>query len=325
MSKKELGQYYTTNYKYILKDLEIPKGVKIIEPFVGNGDLLKFTSNKVECFDINPNLNLEYTIRDTLLNPPIYKNKFVLTNPPYLAKNKSKDKTLFNKYKTDDLYKCFLISLIEGDCIGGIIIIPVNFISSKDNKLRKRFLQKYKIIKINIFEEKVFDDTSYSVCSLLFSKDIDDGDIDITIYPSKQKLKVNLNKDNDYTIGGEIFKLKKNKEYKIERATRLNPETKISNIFLKCIDDRQQLGFKIVEDNEKYIDNTKNLSCRSYASLVITPSISLEKQKELVEKCNKYIFQMRDKYNSLFLTNYREAKRKRISFELAFRIVNYFI
>lgn len=30
-------------------------------------------------------------------------NKFVLTNPPYLARNKSIDKTVFDKYKTNDL------------------------------------------------------------------------------------------------------------------------------------------------------------------------------------------------------------------------------
>ena len=35
--------------------------------------------------------------RDTILNPPNYNNKFIITNPPYLARNKSKDKTLFKQ------------------------------------------------------------------------------------------------------------------------------------------------------------------------------------------------------------------------------------
>lgn len=42
-NKKNLGQYYTTNYKYILSNLNIPNNInKIVEPFCGNGDLLNF-------------------------------------------------------------------------------------------------------------------------------------------------------------------------------------------------------------------------------------------------------------------------------------------
>lgn len=43
MNKKELGQFYTTNFKKILNGLYIPNNVEnIIEPFTGNGDLIKF-------------------------------------------------------------------------------------------------------------------------------------------------------------------------------------------------------------------------------------------------------------------------------------------
>ena len=86
------------------------------------------------------------------------------------------------------------------------------------------------------------------------------------------------------------------------------------------------MGFKLVNDNEIYIDNTDKLSARSYATLVINKTLSLEQQKNLVEKMNTYIKSQRDKYNSLFLTNYRESNtiaRKRISFDLAFKICNY--
>jgi len=62
--------------------------------------------------------------------------------------------------------------------------------------------------------------------------------------------------------------------------------------------------------------------------LVIIPKISLEKQKELIEKFNEFLEINRIKYNSLFLTNYRESNsiaRKRISFDLAFKICNYLL
>ena len=47
LKKKRLGQFYTTNCKYILKDLNIPAYIQnIIEPFAGNGDLLNFVRKK---------------------------------------------------------------------------------------------------------------------------------------------------------------------------------------------------------------------------------------------------------------------------------------
>ena len=163
MSKSnELGQFFTKNYNYILQSLNIPENVEnIIEPFCGEGDLLNFIQNKdkdkykIECYDIDPKKGFVEK-RDTLLNPPQYNNKFILTNPPYLARNKCKNKEIFDKYNVNDLYKCFIMNLINDKCLGGIIIIPLNFWSSirkADIELRKNFLQIYNIIHINIFEE----------------------------------------------------------------------------------------------------------------------------------------------------------------------------
>ena len=339
MSKTQLCQFYTTNYEYILSNMSIPNNIEtIIEPFVGNGHLLGFIKNienyNIETYDIDPKYPNSIK-RDTLNNPPDYTNKFVLTNPPYLARNKSKNKELYDKYKCNDLYKCFIINLIENLCEGGIIIIPLNFISSirkSDIDLRKKFLEKYSINIINIFEERVFDDTSYAVCSIYFTKKISiihNKLIDINIFPTLKKMSINLTNENNFTIGGEIYNLPYNKKYKVQRATRETKEN-ITNILLKCIDDNieSQLGFKVVDNNDIFIDNTPKLSARSYATLVINKTLSLEEQELLVKKMNDYIKVQREKYNSLFLTNYRESNtiaRKRISFDLAFKICNYFL
>ena len=336
MSKKQLGQFYTTNYEYILKNMQIPDNITtIIEPFVGCGDLLSFIKNKeqyhIEIYDIDP--KYENTIKqDTLKNPPQYKDKFVLTNPPYLARNKSKNKEIYDKYDCNDLYKCFISILIENVCEGGIIIIPLNFISSirkSDITLREKFLKIYSIHTINIFEESVFEDTSYSVCSLYFTKKTStvDDDIDVFIYPSNTTMKIALNCENNFTIGGEIYKLPQNPDYKIQRATSKTKDN-ITNILVKCIDDssNSKLGFKIVKDDERFIDDTPKFSARSYATLVINKELTLEQQKKLVKKMNDFLDEQRNKYNSLFLTNYRESNsiaRKRISFDLAFKICNY--
>lgn len=344
MSKNQLGQFYTTHYEYILQNMTIPTNVStIIEPFAGNGDLLNFIQDKqhytIELYDIDP--KYENTIqRDTLHDPPCYDDKFILTNPPYIARNKNKDKALYDKYKCNDLYKCFITNLIHSDAIGGIIIIPLNFISSirkADIELRKQFVNQYAIKTMNIFEESVFDDTNYAVCSIYFEKkessfvSEQDNPIKIYIYPSNKTMEIALTEQNNYTIGGEIYRLPMNPNYKIERATKLTKDTsKITNILLKCIDDSKenQLGFKIVSDENRFIDTTENLSARSYATIVINKHMLLSEQESLVEKLNAYITQQREKYNSLFLTNYRESNtiaRKRISFELAFSICNYIL
>jgi hypothetical protein len=333
MSKSELGQFYTTNYKYILSNMKIPENVEtIIEPFVGNGDLLNFIENRtkynIEIYDIDP--KYQNTIkRDTLNNPPDYKNKFIITNPPFLARNKSKNKYLYDKYDCNDLYKCFILSLVENICEGGIIIIPLNFFSSirkADILLRKKFLEIYSISIVNIFEEQVFNDTTYTVCSIQFNKKISDNNIKLYIFPNKIELNITLNDENNYSIGGEIYNLSQNLKYKVSRATKDNTKN-ITNILLKCIDDsnQNQLGFKIVNDNERFIDNTPKSSARSYATLVINVKLSIEEQKILVNKMNQYIKDKREQYNSLFLTNYRENNRKRISFDLAFKICNHFL
>lgn len=331
-SKSKLGQYYTTNYEYILTNMRIPDNVNnIIEPFCGCGDLLKFLKKdyNLECYDIEPKKS--YIIeRDTLKNPPNYDGKFVLTNPPYIAKNKNDDKEIYNIYKTDDLYKCFIKSLIKSKSIGGIVIIPINFICSHRNndiKIRKDFMEKYQIKLINIFEERVFDDTSISVCVIQYKLRKDDNDeiIKIDIYPSKKSIEVELNDRNDYMIGGEILKLVSSNSYDIERATRNSKQENISNILLKMIDDTNRISAMMVEDDMRIIDNTRNLSMRSYATLTINPMITKEKQKFLVERFNEFIEENREKYHSLFLSNYRENNRKRISFELAFKIFKYLL
>ena len=110
-NKQELGQFYTTNQEYILQGMKIPDNIKtIIEPFTGNGDLLTFIEKEkyiIECYDIDP--KKKYIIKkNTIKNPPNYKDKYLITNPPYLARNKSKDKSLFDKYDVNDLYKCVI-------------------------------------------------------------------------------------------------------------------------------------------------------------------------------------------------------------------------
>ncbi len=151
------------------------------------------------------------------------------------------------------------------------------------------------------------------------------------MYPSNYTFKTRLDETNSFTIGGEIYNLPLLDNYKITRLTSQNRDMPHSNILVKCIDDsfNKQIGLSYVEIDGVYIDNTPNLSARSYATLIITPAISEDMQKKLVEQFNNFMQKKRSKYNSLFLTNYRESKngfaRKRISFSLVYQICIYLL
>jgi hypothetical protein len=346
--KKERGQFYTTHQEYILTGIKIPPHIKnIIEPFAGDGDLINFIKKdnipyNIECYDIDP--KKEFIVqRDTIKDPPIYSNKYIITNPPYLARNKSTDKTLFDKYNTNDLYKCVIKEITINACLGGILIIPLNFWSSiriADIELRKLFLEKYDIILLNIFEEQVFEDTTYTICSFQFDlkkikneliqNDSTTNEFNIMIYPSNTKITTTLNDNNNYMIGGDIYNLKLTNTYKITRLTKKNQDKSNTNIVVKCIDDNRnsKIGLSFVEDKDIYIDNTPNQTARTYATLIIEPKINQEKQKQLVLKFNEFLDKKREMFHSLFLTNYRESKdiaRKRISFDLVYSITEYIL
>jgi len=202
-----------------------------------------------------------------------------------------------------------------------------------DIELRQLFLQKYNVILLNIFEETIFDDTSYTICSFQFElKNNNDNSnkLNIIIYPSKTIIKTELNNNNNFMIGGDIYKLKLKNMYKISRLTNKNKAKSNTNILVKCIDDNldSQIGLSFVDDKNIYIDDTPNQTARTYATLIIEPKIDKDKQKQLISKFNKYLNKYRKKYNSLFLTNYRESKdiaRKRISFDLVYSIVEYIL
>lgn len=319
-NKKKLGQFYTTNFEYILNGLVIPAEFNdIVEPFVGQGDLLNWIgANKtVECYDLDP--KIDATTQNTLLEPPVYKNKFVITNPPYLAKNKNKDKSIYNKWQVDDLYKAFIKSFVEGEVNGGIIIVPLNFLCDEDSKIRDLFFQNYTITKLNIFEEKVFKDTTYIVCAFSFIKGKQKSAIETHIYPVASTIMLNLNENYGWRIGGEIY----TNITTTHKITRLQANQKPNTtLFLYAIDTGSANGRIRLEHNHQpfYGKNTD----RAFASIV--SNIPIKDEKLLCEKFNNEIENLRLKYNSLFLTNYRNSSklyaRKRISFDLAYKIIS---
>lgn len=195
-------------------------------------------------------------------------------------------------------------------------------------------MTKYDIVIINIFEESVFDDTAYSVCSFQFQLKTTVSHIDCIrayVYPNDTQISFVLNASNNYSIGGDIYQLKQTDKYAIDRATSKYNDLKYNtNILVKCIDDNSNnmICCAYIDDltRNQYIDTTPNLSACSYALLMIKPSLSITQQHQLIDEFNMFLKNKRLKYNSLFLSNYCESNtiaRKRISFKLVYKICNH--
>lgn len=341
--KKHLGQFYTKNAKYITQGLLdiFPQSAIIVDMFAGEFDLLKLVENthQIEAYDIDPK-NINTKKQDTLLLPLDYTNKWILTNPPYCARNKNKNKTIYEKYHTDDLYKASLMSIIG--CEGGIVVVPLNFLSSEDDLIRTQFLSKYKIKKVNVFEETVFEDTTYTICCFSFYKcDNEDQNLTIKFYPSCDTMQFNIKKSEGYRIGYEVYHLPKSSikigrllsdealKVRADKAIQTNKlkqkkRLKSSKLFLYAIDTGLPEG--VIRLTLKYDLFFGKETDRAFATICFDRDLSIEIQQQIVKKFNEKLDVFRNKYRSLFLTNYRCStdymSRKRIGFDLAYTIIS---
>jgi len=343
-NKKNRGQFYTTNSSYILEGLPLHiSDIRcIIEPFAGKGDLIEWVKSKkcstpIEAYDIEPKADY-IKKQDTLINPPDYKNAWIITNPPYLARNKSSNKELFALYNTNDLYKCFILSIVKQDsCAGGIFIIPAGFFFSPRNvdvKCRNAFMTKYKITKVKYFEETVFEDTTTTIVAFSFEKasvELSEQKVEWVKIPSNESRVFNMASSNDWIIGGDIYKLPIPDNIIIRRHVeghQLQDNEQQLYITLNALDSGTKDGKISLTYKKDYIYPAKECS-RTYATLRITGKQLDEKdQLQLCKKFNEFIEEKRNDNWSLFLPQFRESKeyaRKRIPFELAYRIVLYII
>lgn len=363
--KRNLGQFFTTNSDYILQGLNrFVRDKEVVDPFAGGQDLLNWVKEKgckkAVGFDCDENYvdNKKVFLNDSMNSPKQYN--FVCTNPPYLHKNKAtqevKDRFFSGEHaKFEDLYQVSIFSLLS--CDEGIVIVPLNFLCAENSKkIREIFFEKFKITKLNIFTEQVFDDTTYNVISFYFQKrkrSSDKDSINATIYPEKKKVQLILEKKCNWQFGGNfINKIKSTRnELGIFRLTEKYMEPgnheapialqnikekqmlRISNdikellekniLFLRAIDSKngKKIQLEDIRDYEVAGLVGKNTS-RHMAHLIFRQEVPIEEQIELISLFNKELAANREKYLSFFLTNFRDNNRKRISFDLVYKFLN---
>ena len=326
LKKTQKGQFNTTNVDYILSGFEDKiKAKDVIDPFCGKKDLLNW-AEKYEALstfgtDIDESLEEPDDYVDSFVDPYDYCNSFILMNPPYLAKNKAIDKTIYAQYDTDDLYKAAIQSVLLSK--EGILIIPVNFLSSKEFKTRKMFLEKFRITSCKLFEEQVFEDTTSTVIAFHYEIGTNDEFI-LTCMPSLEKYKIFLNPKHNYLFGEDFFNfINTGKDIKIKRLL-IGDTPPQASLFLNALDGGSEHNRINLSYNETHYYGKQ--TDRSKASIVIPElSLSVEKQKELCKYFNSTLEEYRLKYRSLFLSNYRESSslyaRKRIGFTQAYQLI----
>jgi hypothetical protein len=339
------GQFYTARASYILEGLAgpPPTTTRVLEPFAGAGDLLSWLTAQgytgpVEAYDIDPKTPAA-TKRDTLLDPPEYAGAWVLTNPPYLARNKSPNKAVYDRYDTNDLYKAFLLSLItEGhEPAGGILIIPVGFfLSPRDLDLRVRaaFLSRFRITAVRYFEETVFPDTPTTVVAFSFvlsAEALTEQAIPWTRKPDGAQQTFTLRAADGWIIGGDIYKLTIPPAIKIRRHVEgqvLREGEQLTGLTLTALDSGTADGRICLTHQPGYVYPAKDTS-RSFATLCIQGRVLTEaEQVRIAAEFNAFLEERRTATWSLFLPQYRESKeyaRKRIPFELAYALVGWII
>jgi hypothetical protein len=338
-TKKSAGQFYTVQSEYILSEVpRPPKNVKVIEPFAGQGDLLNWigTDNVVEAYDIDPK-HPDVRQRDTLLDPPDYDGCWVITNPPYLARNHASDKTVFDTYESNDLYKCFMLSLANSDCLGGTVIIPVGFFLSPrdiDVSCRNAFLTKYRVVQVKYFEEDVFPDTSTTVVVISFelsTEILQEQRIMWVHRPSGVQKEFLIRKADNWIIGGEVYTLSVPDNITVRRHVEGKPiadgET-LTGLTLTALDSGKAEGRIQLKYDPSYVYPAKDTS-RAYLTICVKgTTLTPDNQRDIAARFNKIIEEKRSETWSLFLPQFRESKeyaRKRIPFELAYRIILHLI
>jgi hypothetical protein len=268
-----------------------------------------------------------------------------------------KDKSLLCNSKHTDLYQLSLEKIMNSE--EGIAIVPINFLSAKNSKyIRELFLAKFEIRKLNYFSGQVFDDTTYNVIAFYYREkkiSMDKMNIDITICPQKKYSKIILKQKYNWQIGGE-FLAKINAYSNKLRISRLEEENlqtgkhtirtaynnlgkiKLFNvngnilsklrkniIVLKAIDSGSENGKICLEDIRKYnLDALVSIkTSRHQIQLLFPETISVQEQEKIIELFNRKIDIQRRRHHSLFMTNYRDKDRKRISFYFAYNLINY--
>lgn len=322
-----MGQFFTKNSDTILSGFEdVVKNKQVIDPFAGEHDLLKWAvrngCSSFLAFDLDP--KTDDTIRnDSIASPPDYTGHVVLTNPPYLSKNKNKgDKSVYEQWGQNDLYKCHLASLASNGCSETIQIIPSNFLSESRDAARRKVFSSYSIKKATYWTEPVFDDATTGICVLhMVSGGNDVQRFPITILPDNITFDAVLDKKYAYLHGIELLEILKNSVEIDVVKTDVGMDKPNTNMVIGLLDNgKWPIGLSY-NDGDPIYCNPKSFT--TYQVTLPDYDLSEEQQREVCDIFQNKFTYYRDKYHGMFLANYMGANQKILSRKYAHQLLSY--
>ena len=325
--KVQHGQYFTKNNPFYLNSFKewfqlIPKKEKLLEPFAGTNNLLKMINEiygdfEFGSFDIDPPKENFFKIskiikQDTLKNMPEGYD-FIITNPPYLAKNSSTRKGFSwhkdNKY--DDLYKFCLEKMLD----------KYNFIAA--------------IIPESFIVANIFQDRLYGVISLtqeMFSDT--DCPVGIALFVDRKTKKENKIFENDFKIWQmEEYLGTKNELYERSQKSLLSTNrTKVifndknGKIGLLGVDNTKESTIKFIRGEHINSNNIK-MTSRAITRISIGYDLNNKDLDKIILKANQILSDYRKDTKDVFMTAFKGLRqdgkyRRRLDFATAEKILN---
>lgn len=214
---------------------------------------------------------------------------------------------------------------------------------------------------MNYFKQQVFPDTTYNVIAFYYknkNNQLEDKfSVKTHIYPDNKVINIELNRKFDWAIGGEIFNKIRNQQniLGIRRLTEKDLKNvkgpikiraaynHIKDVLEICVSKEMYdllhsnlILLKAIdtgsEDGKLALENIKDYgvecliskeSSRHMIYLIFDKPLKISEQKRIIDLFNKEIDKLRKTHLSLFLTNYRDKDRKRISFDFVYKFINY--
>jgi hypothetical protein len=288
-----------------------PKGAIVVNPFARQGDILKWLGDGyiTIAYDSEP-IIAKVISRNCLTNRPSYVGAYVIANPPWTSKADSVDKTIFEQTGMDNLYKIFIRSLLKSPPLGGIIVVPLSFLTGtrdSERTRRKDFFQIFKPMRFNVFEERVFAKRiEITLCiefkSRVFFNQTAEEDCLLKFSPSGLHRILTIAKSNYSNLPGE------NEFYKMYQDA---PAKKIN---VKITDElaKSHMALDIYlqkqDSNERraglYVDGSRRITIRGF--------LSKKQQLRLAADFNTWLEDWRFHTHSLFLLSTDSDPSKKI-------------
>jgi hypothetical protein len=317
-TKQSLGQYFTTNADAILDGYQhLVVNKQVMDPFAGGSDLLNWAmrngATDIQGYDLVPQ-SPNITQNDSLVNPPSYSGYMLVTNPPYLSANKCRtgDRRAYDIWQEGDYYKCHLASLDTMDCDEALEIVPSNFFCESRDSIRRRLFKSHYIASAKYWNQPVFDDATTGICVLHLRRGVRAvQQFKLTLLPDNIIVDIELKSEYKYLYGEEFFEYIKDTRPINVIKTDVGMSAPNTNIIVGLLDNgARAVGLSYNEDAAIYC-NVKSFT--TYQLTLPEYTLTDIQQRSIVELFQSKMRYYRDKYHSMFLSNYMGPAQKILS------------